>query len=478
MLMMHRMPNFVIYFTKCGTKISANLSPIIRSHCLPNYARDPSYIKEIIWGASARVNPDPLVIKQFQSENYRRKSAPTALVEPLTPTTNSEDKTTAGFENPPTTKEATPAMPINLSGPDISQAEIDAVADVLRSGRLSLGPKIDEFEAAVAQYVGTKHAIAVSSGTCGLHLLIRAIGLEPGDEVISTPFSFIASTNCIMFEKAKPVLVDIDPRTWNIDQQHLTAVTTGATRAIIPVDAFGEVAQMDLIEDVARQKGLRVIEDSCEALGAKYKGRMAGSFGDAGVFGFYPNKQITTGEGGMITTNDDQIDRLCRSMRNQGRDTGMGWLSHERLGYNYRMSDISAAIGVEQMKRIDAILGRRDAVAQMYIERLKDESRIEWQHNADDCDRSWFVFVVKLTDDYTEQQRNNLIANLRERGIGCSNYFAPIHLQPFYKEAFGYKEGDFPICERVAARTIALPFHNALTEAEVDEVCGTLKSLL
>ena len=369
-------------------------------------------------------------------------------------------------------------MPIDLSGPDISQAEIDAVADVLRSGRLSLGPKIDEFERAVADYVGVRHAVAVSSGTCGLHLLIRAIGIEPDDEVISTPFSFIASTNAVMFERARPVLIDIDPQTWNIDPRHLAAAATGRTRAILPVDAFGEVAAMDIIEEFARARGLRVIEDSCEALGSHYKDRMAGAFGDAGVFGFYPNKQITTGEGGMITTNDDEIARLCQSMRNQGRDTGMGWLSHERLGYNYRMSDIAAAIGVEQMKRIDTILARRDAVAQMYIERLRDEPRVEWQHRGPDCRRSWFVFVVKLADDYTEQQRNDLIAKLRERGIGWSNYFAPIHLQPFYMEQFGYKVGDFPVCERIAARTIALPFHNALSESDVDEVCRTLKALL
>lgn len=369
-------------------------------------------------------------------------------------------------------------MAINLSGPDISQAEIDAVVEVLKSGRLSLGPKIEEFEEKLAAYVGTKHGIAVSSGTCGLHLLVRALGIGRDDEVISTPFSFIASTNCVMFEGAKPVLVDIDPNTWNIDETLIEAAITPKTRALIPVDAFGEVASMIKIEDIAKRHNLKVIEDSCEALGAKFQNRMAGAFGDAGVFGFYPNKQITTGEGGMITTDDDDVARLCRSMRNQGRDTGMGWLSHERLGYNYRMSDIQAAIGVEQIGRVDEILGKRTQVANWYRERLKDESRIEWQHNDPACTRSWFVFVIKLADEYSEQQRNDLIVNLRERGIGCSNYFAPIHLQPFYMEQFGYKEGDFPICERVAARTIALPFHNGLTTADVDEVCTTLKSLL
>lgn len=369
-------------------------------------------------------------------------------------------------------------MPIDLSGPDISQAEIDAVIEVLKSGRLSLGPKIDEFEEKLAAYVGTRHGIAVSSGTCGLHLLIRAMGISHGDEVISTPFSFIASTNCIMFEGARPVLVDIDSKTWNIDVSRIEAAITPKTRALLPVDAFGEVAAMAEIEQIARRHNLRVIEDSCEALGARHRDRMAGAFGDAGVFGFYPNKQITTGEGGMITTNDDELARLCRSMRNQGRDTGMGWLSHERLGYNYRMSDIQAAIGVEQVRRIDEILAKRDQVAAWYQDRLKDESRIEWQHNDPECRRSWFVFVIKLADDYSEEQRNNLIANLRERGIGCSNYFAPIHLQPFYMSEFGYKKGDFPVCERVAARTIALPFHNRVTQSDIDEVCSTLESLL
>jgi len=369
-------------------------------------------------------------------------------------------------------------MQVSLSGPDISQAEINAVTEVLQSGRLSLGPKIEEFERALADYVGTKHGIGVSSGTCGLHLLIRAMGVQPGDEVISTPFSFIASTNCAIFESAKPVLVDIDPHTWNLDPAATEAAVTAKSRVIIPVDVFGEVAEMEQFEAIAKKHNLRVIEDCCEALGSSRNGRMAGAFGDAGVFGFYPNKQITTGEGGMIVTNDDEIARLCTSMRNQGRDTGMGWLSHERLGYNYRLSDIAAAIGVEQVRRVDEILSKRDRVAVMYLERLKDESRIEVQRHDEAGARSWFVFVIKLTDDYTENQRNDIIMNLREKGVGCSNYFAPIHMQPFYKEMFGYKEGDFPVCERVAARTIALPFHNALTEKEVDYVVETLKGLL
>jgi perosamine synthetase len=369
-------------------------------------------------------------------------------------------------------------MPIELSGPDITQAEIDAVTQVLRSGRLSLGPAVPRFEESVAKYVGVRHAVAVSSGTCGLHLLVRAMEIGPGDEVITTPFSFVASSNAVLFERAKPVFVDIDHETWNIDPNAVAAAVTSKTKALLPVDVFGQVADMDAIRAIATKNKLRVIEDSCEALGAKYKGKMSGSLGDAGVYGFYPNKQITTGEGGMIVTDDQKIAELCRSMRNQGRDTGMGWLSHERLGYNYRPSDVSCAIGHVQMTRIAEILAKRQRVARWYTERLSSENRLSLQKIAPTCEISWFVFVIKLADSYSEQDRGNLIAALRERGIGCSNYFAPIHLQAFYRQQFGLKPGDFPICERVAARTIALPFHNALIESEVDTVVTTLRSLL
>jgi len=368
-------------------------------------------------------------------------------------------------------------MRIKLSGPDITQREIDAVAEVLRSGWLSLGPKVPEFEQAVADFIGVKHAVAVSSGTAGLHLLMRAIGVGRGDEVISTPFSFIASTNCILFEGARPVLVDIDPDDWNLDLHQVEAAVTGRTKAIIPVDVFGQPPDMDAIKAIAAGRGLRVIEDSCEALGSKYQGRMAGSLADAGVFGFYPNKQITTGEGGMIVTDDDEIAHLCSSMRNQGRDT-MAWLAHDRLGYNYRLSDVASAIGLVQMQRIEEILAKRSRVAGWYRARLSDERRLSTQRISSRCEMSWFVFVVKLSDDYSEERRNRIIETLRAKGIGSSNYFAPIHLQKFYREQFGYREGSFPVCERVAARTIALPFHNHLAESEVDEVCVTLKSLL
>ena len=369
-------------------------------------------------------------------------------------------------------------MNIDLSAPDITQAEIDAVTEVMRSGRLSLGPAVERFENAVAGFVGAKHAIAVSSGTCGLHLLVRAFNLGPGDEVITTPFSFVASSNCVLFERAKPVFVDMDAATWNIDPAKIEAAITPKTRAIIPVNVFGQVAEMDSILAIARSRKLRVIEDSCESLGAKYKGRMSGSLADAGVFGFYPNKQITTGEGGMIVTNDDAIAAVSRSMRNQGRDEGMGWLAHQRLGYNYSLSDIACAIGAVQIGRVQEILGKRKTVASWYRQRLAGEDRLSFQECLPHCEMSWFVFVVKLADRYSEADRGRIIAQLREKGVACSNYFSPIHLQDFYRKQFGYKPGDFPICERVAARTIALPFHNQLTQKQVDRVCETLKSLL
>ena len=369
-------------------------------------------------------------------------------------------------------------MNIELSGPDITQAEIDAVAAVMRSGRLSLGPAVPQFEAAVAGYVGAKHAVAVSSGTCGLHLLVRALEIGHGHEVITTPFSFVASSNCVLFEHARVKFVDIDPQTWNIDGGKIEKAITPKTKAIIAVNVFGQPADFDVINSLSRKHNLRVIEDSCESLGAKYKGRMSGTLADAGCFGFYPNKQITTGEGGMIVTNDDEIARVCQSMRNQGRDGGMGWLSHQRLGYNYRLSDIACAIGTVQMQRVAEILGKRARVAKLYRDRLGGESRLSMQKINQECEISWFVFVVKLADKYTRDDRARLITALRERGIGCSNYFSPIHLQDFYVKKDGYKEGDFPVCERVADRTIALPFHNNLGEKEIDHVCKTLVSLL
>lgn len=370
------------------------------------------------------------------------------------------------------------ATEITLSAPDISDAEIDAVVHVLRSPRLSLGPKIPEFEEAFCERVGCKHAIACNSGTSGLHLVWHSLGIGPGDEVITTPFSFIASSNSIMFDGGKPVFVDVDPVTWQIDPALIEAAITPRTKAILPVDVFGATPDLDPILEIGRKHGLRVIEDSCEALGTTYKGRRAGVIGEAGIFGFYPNKQITTGEGGMITTNDDEIAFRARSLRNQGRDPDAGWLAHARLGFNYRMSDITAAVGVEQMKRLDEILEKRERVAKWYLDRLGGDSRYQTQVAQADCDMSWFVMVVRLSDAYTREDRDSILGKLRAEGVQCNNYFTPIHLQPFYRSELGFKEGDFPRTEALSARTVALPFHNHLSEADVERVVNTFHGLL
>ena len=367
---------------------------------------------------------------------------------------------------------------IPLARPNVTQAEIDAVVAVLRTPHLSLGPKLTEFEAAFARYCETSEAVACSSGTAGLHLLIQAIGIKPGDEVITTSFSFVATANCAVMEGATPVFVDIDPETWNIDPALIEAAITSRTKAVVAVDIFGQVADMDPILAIARRHDLRVIEDSCEALGSRYRGRPAGSLGDAGVFGFYPNKQITTGEGGMIVTDDAELARLCRCIRNQGRDVGGGWQAHPRLGYNYRLSDINCAMGTVQLSRIDEIIAERRRVQALYRERLAEESRVRLQRISPDVEMSWFVLVVRLSDEYDQSDRGRILKAMAARGIGCSDYFAPIHLQPFYRERFGYKPGDFPVCEAVAARTIALPFHHELTAEDVDTVGRELRSLL
>lgn len=367
---------------------------------------------------------------------------------------------------------------ISLSAPDITQAEIDAVVAVLRSDRLSLGPRLGEFEQMFRQRFGVKHAVCCSSGTSGLHVCWRALGIGPGDEVITTPFSFVASANSILFDGARPVFVDVDPQTWQIDVNRIEAAITPRTKALLPVDIFGNLPDWDALLPLARRHRLRVLEDSCEAIGATYKGRPAGTLGEAGVFAFYPNKQITTGEGGMIVTNDDHIAFMVRSLCNQGRDPDAGWLAHARLGFNYRMTDFQAALGTVQMRRLDEILAQRTRVARMYIDRLADERRLSIMHVAPHVKISWFVFVVRLSDEYTMAQRDAILAKLRQQGIGCNNYFTPIHLQPFYAERFGHRRGDFPITEALAERTIALPFHNHLTEADADHVVRTLRGLL
>jgi perosamine synthetase len=367
--------------------------------------------------------------------------------------------------------------PIPLSQPDINQADIDAIVDVLQTTTLSIGPKIVEFERVCAKVAGRRHAVGVSSGTAGLHAVMVAAGIKSGDEVITTPFSFVASANCILYVGAKPVFVDIDPQTLNLDPDKAAAAITPRTKAIVAVEAFGNPTGMIEIEQVAQKNELILIEDACEGLGGQFASRPIGSFGRAAVFGFYPNKQITTGEGGMIVTDDDNFATVCQSLRNQGRD-GMNWLAHSRLGYNYRLSEINAALGVAQMSRLDEILGNRRRVAHRYMQRLMTNRFLILPTLQDDTHMSWFVFVVRLNDLFEPGDRDQIIRELRLEGIGCSNYFPPIHLQPYMQQMLGTKPGDMPFCEYVAARTLALPFFTTMQPNQVDRVCDALERIL
>ncbi|MBN2295736.1 MAG: DegT/DnrJ/EryC1/StrS family aminotransferase [Pirellulales bacterium] len=370
--------------------------------------------------------------------------------------------------------------PIPLSSQDITQAEIDAVVAVMKSDRLSLGPRIGAFEEAVAARAGRKYGMAVNSGTSGLHLCVRALDIGEGDEVITTPFSFIATTNCVLFERATPVFVDIDPDSYNLDPAAIEAAITPRTKAILPVEVFGNTAHFDAYEQIARQHGLHLIEDCCEALGGVLGDRPAGSFGDCGVFAFYPNKQITTGEGGLIVTDSEDIRDLCVSMRNQGRGTD-AWLEHARLGYNYRMSDINAAVGEVQMRRLDEILAGRRRAAAMYddaLQPLVDDGLLHLPPMTQREAASWFVYVIRLADRFTQADREAVMDHLKKEQIGCNCYFTPIHTQPYIMETLNTKPGDFPVTERIAARTIALPFFVALQQEQVTSVTEALQIAL
>jgi len=369
-------------------------------------------------------------------------------------------------------------MRIYLSRPDITEKEIEAVSAVLRSPNLSLGPKLVEFETAFADYIGVKRAVAVNSGTSGLFLCMLAMGIGQGDEVITTPFTFIASATSIMMAGATPVFADIDPATLNIDPAKIEPRITPATKAILPVEVFGSPAGLDKVCEIAQKHNLAVIEDGCEALGSALNGKMVGTFGKMGVFGFYPNKQITTGEGGMILTDDDDLADMCVSLRNQGRGRNGSWLSHERLGYNFRLSDINCALGIVQLSRIERFKAKRRKVAKCYQEMLAGDDRLILPAEPAGCDISWFVFVLRLADRFTRPQRDIVLKAMRNRNIQVGNYFSPVHLQPFMVRQFGCKKGDFPVTEAVSERTIALPFYNNLTYDETAVVCRTLKEIL
>ncbi len=368
---------------------------------------------------------------------------------------------------------------IPLSNPDITHKEINLINEVLNTSSLSIGPKIIEFEDEIANYIGTNFAVGVNSGTSALHLCMKSFDIKDGDEVITTPFSFIASANCILFERAKPVFVDIDEDSLCINIDLIEKKITGKTKAILPVHVFGHPCEMDDMLALSSKHNLLIIEDACEAIGTEYKGKKTGSFGDVGVFAFYPNKQITTAEGGMIVTNDERISSLCKSMRNQGRDETDEWLAFKRLGYNYRMNELSAAMGIIQLGRIDEIVDKRISIAAQYNERLKDIEDIRLPSFPPNGKMSWFVYVIRLNyEKFPRFARDDIIVELKKRGIFCSNYFTPIHLQPLYVDSFGYKIGDFPVTERVSGTTIALPFFNNINISQIDYICDSLKNIL
>ena len=371
-------------------------------------------------------------------------------------------------------KQVTRGIP--LSSPFIGEREEELVLDVLRSGRLSLGPTIDRFEELFAAAVGAPYAAAVSSGTAGLHLLCVGAGLGAGDEVITTPYSFAASANCFMYEGATPVFADVDARTLNLDPAAVEAAVTSRTKAIVAVDIFGYPCDLDALRAIAEQHGLALIQDSCEALGARYKGAIVGSHGPSATFAFYPNKQITTGEGGIVTTHSEEEWRLLRSLRNQGRGDEGGWLEHVRLGYNYRIDDVRAALGIGQLERLDEILRLRGEVAARYGGLLRDIEGVEVPC-ADDDDhvRSWFVYVVKLPDNAA---RERVIAHFERESIGFNRYLPSIHLQPYMRERYGFHEGLCPVSEDASARTLALPFFTALDRESQERVAEALAAAL
>jgi dTDP-4-amino-4,6-dideoxygalactose transaminase len=363
---------------------------------------------------------------------------------------------------------------IPLSGAWLDEREEELVLDVLRSGRLSLGPTIERFEELLAERVGAPYAAAVSSGTAGLHLLCRIAGFGPGDEVITSPISFVASANCFVFEGATPVFADVDPRTLNLDPEAVEAAITPRTRGIVAVDMFGYPCELEELRAIADRHGLVLIQDSAEALGAEYEGAPIGSHGPSAVFGFYPNKQLTTGEGGIVTTHSEEEHRLLVSLRNQGRSyEGGGWFHHVRVGFNYRWTDIQAAIGIGQLEKLDRILELRHAAAERYHGLLSGlEGVTPLAPDDEDHVRSWFVYVVALESSI---DRGRVMEDLRARGIATAEYVPCVHLQPYMREAYGFGEGLCPIAEDISSRTLALPFHTRIDEDDQAYVADALR---
>jgi perosamine synthetase len=390
-------------------------------------------------------------------------------------------------------------MNVPLSCPDITDLEVEYVTKALRSGQLSLGPRVVEFEEKFAAYAGARYAVAVNSGTSALHLAVRALGIGGGDEVITTSFSFVASSNCLIYEYALPVFVDIDPYTFNLEAREIlrfiqgcceTNPRTGAlidvrtgrrVRAILPVHVFGLPCDMDSIMKLARKYDLQVIEDACEALGADYKGQQVGTFGDVGVFAFYPNKQMTTGEGGMIVTNDEKIAMCCRSLRNQGRGIERDWLRHVRLGYNYRLSDIHCALGLAQLERIEELLRGRERTASIYEQALSGHPWIRLPQTGAECQRSWFVYPIQIVPPGGPPDpvlRDHVLAQLRARGIGCQSYFPAIHLQPYFNQEWLTLPCFLPRTEAASKTCLVLPMFSSATREQILYVCKVLLEIL
>lgn len=363
---------------------------------------------------------------------------------------------------------------IPIARPYIDENDIAGVVGVLKSGWLSLGPKYRQFEEEFAKYLGSKYACAVSSGTAALHLGVKALGLKSGDEVITSPFSFVASSNVLLYENIKPVFVDIEETSLNIDPSKIERAITKKTKAILPIHIFGQSAQMDEIIKIAKENNLKILEDACESLGATYKSKMVGISGDIATFAFYPNKQMTTGEGGMIVTNSKHFYDLCSSMRNQGRNESLEWLVHERLGYNYRLDEMSASLGITQLKKIDWMIEKKRKVASWYNQMLSAVKGIEILKVGPNRTHSYFVYVVRVKN----KRRNELMDKLNRIGIQTKPYLPVIHLQPFMRKMFGFKEGDFPTAEKISDETLALPLYIGLTKNDVEYIANKIKEVI
>jgi perosamine synthetase len=365
---------------------------------------------------------------------------------------------------------------VPLSRPYIDERDEELVLDVLRSGRLSLGPAIDRFEELLAERVGAPYAAAVSSGTAGLHMLCHIAGVEPGDEVITSPVSFVATANCFIFEGGVPVFADVDPQTLNLDPAAVEAAITERTKGIVVVDMFGYPCELDELRAIAERHGLWLIDDSCEALGAEYKGAPIGSHGPSGAFGFYPNKQLTTGEGGMVTTHSEEERDLLVSLRNQGRSYDSRWFHHPRIGFNYRLTDIQAALGIGQLEKLDRMLELRSEAAARYTELLAGVDGVEAPFGDDaDHKRSWFVYVVMVAEGI---DRESVMESLKAQGIEAGHYVPAVHLQPYMRERYGFAEGVCPVAEDACSRTLALPFFPQLEAADQELVVDALRVAL